>query len=708
MGEVISAFQMSGLPENYTLIVAEKPDAARRIASALGQSSTGLKGHPEYFLCPGKTNYVVVPAVGHIFALAPTYSKRDVYPALDLRWVPLSLVDKRRKDVDKRIKAFKSISKKASKLIVACDYDAEGDTIGYNILKYACGVKNVEAFRAKFSTLTNGELSKSLSEPVWQEKWPMAEAGRTRHFLDFAWGVNLSRALTECLLEAGGRYTTLSIGRVQGPTIHYIHEREVEIRTHVPVPYWHADAEVEADRNHFRMDYSIHRIGTKVEAFLVKREVEGKTGTVEEAIKSQFMIPPPPPFNLGDLQHEAFRLFSLAPSQTLLMAERLYLQAVISYPRTSSQQLPNTIGYSSILEGLSKQETFKSIVLSMLKGKLTPSQGQKSDSAHPAIFPTGEFPYNLEPNERRLYELIVRRFLSSFLEAEVKNKYFLRVTCGKHAFHTSSTTTQSPGWSAVYNVNDVRQALTLPPMAEGSKVTFISVEVKEAFDSPPSRYNQSTLLERMESDNIGTKATRAEIISTLIQRGYVSGGGMELSDLGFAIVETMSKYLPSILSPDMTRSIEAQLEGVEAGTSAPKEVAVTGVDQLLSCLRRLEANRSEVGKAMHLAAAETIKAKSALGPCPVCHNGQLIMIRSRRTGKRFVGCSNYKRGCKAVAPLPQKGTVRAARYPCKTCGWPVVLVFALYGERPWRLCINPTCPSKVTTTKGGAHGGPVD
>jgi DNA topoisomerase-1 len=694
---------MPELPREYTLVVAEKPDVARRIAAAIGGDR--VETDSGYILCRGKTNYVVMSAVGHLFSLAPAYPGRDIHPVLDLHWVPLSRVDKKRKDIDVRIKAFGSLSKHASRLIIACDYDLEGDTIGYNILKLACGADTVKAFRAKFSTLTVDELTRSFSELKWQEQWPMAEAGRTRHFLDFVWGVNLSRVLTASLLVAGGKYTTLSIGRVQGPALNYIYQRENEIRAHVPVPYWRAKASVDASGSHFVADYSYQRIQAEAQAKAVKQEVEGRQGVVVEATKQPITTSPPPPFNLGDLQHEAYRILGLTPSQTLLMAERLYLKATISYPRTSSQQIPPTINCEPILNALSSRDDFKAIISSLMDGKISPVQGEKSDPAHPAIYPTGEPLHDAETKEHQLYNLIVRRFLSAFAKSMIKERYSLKIACGSHEFRASATSTTSPGWSAIYNFSNDTEAQKLPPLKVTNAVTFVAVDVKESFDAPPSRYNQSTLLERMEEDEIGTKATRAEVISTLLDRGYIAGNSLELSELGFAVVEAASKYSPSILSIEMTKSIERKLESVEAATLDSNAVTLEAVDQLLSCLTLFEDNLASVGSEIRLAITQTERAKETLGDCPVCHEGHLILIRSRKSGKRFVGCSNYPKGCRASAPLPQKGTIKTTKYPCRTCGWPVVLVFATYGRRPWRLCINPDCPSKKHTLGPPPVGG---
>ena len=694
---------MPEIPREYALIVAEKPDVARRIAAAIGGNQ--VETNSKYILCRGRTNYVIMSAVGHLFSLAPAYPRRDVHPVLDLRWVPLSHVDKKRKDIDWRIEAFRSLSKRASRLIIACDYDLEGDTIGYNILKHACGAQTVKAFRAKFSTLTNDELIRSFSELKWQEEWPMAEAGRTRHFLDFVWGVNLSRVLTDSLLVAGGKYVTLSIGRVQGPALNYIYERENQIRTHVPVPYWRARASIDAGGNRFSADYTKSRIEVEAEAKVVKQEVEGRRGIIVEATKQAFTAPPPPPFNLGDLQHEAYRILGLTPSQSLSIAEKLYLKAVISYPRTSSQQIPSTINYGRILDALSRQDDFISIVKSLMAGRLSPIQGQKSDSAHPAIYPTGEPLPDSDTKEEPLYNLIVRRFLSAFAESIVKERHSLKIACGKYEFRASTTSTTSPGWTAIYSYNDDKEAQRLPQLKVMEAVTFVAVDVSQSYDAPPPRYNQSTLLERMEKDEIGTKATRAEIISTLFDRGYVSGNTLELSQLGFAVVEAASRYSPSILSIETTKSIEGKLKSVEAATLDSDVVTLEAVDQLLSCLSLFEDNLVSVGSEIRLAATQIAKAKETLGSCPVCHEGQLVLIRSRKSGKRFVGCSNYFKGCKASAPLPQKGIIKATKYPCRICGWPVVLVFTTYGQRPWHLCINSICPSKKRTLGPKPIGG---
>ncbi len=391
--------------EGYTLVVCEKPDAARRISEALaeeGVETVQVGGtHVFRFLRSGET-YVVGAATGHLYSVGDPFNERGVYPVFDVEWFP----DEEGPSVKSRIEAFRKLGAGAAKIINACDYDTEGETIGYNVLRYACGGKEREAQRAKFSTLTKEELVRAFERPELRPSDGLALAGRTRHLLDFIWGVNLSRALTESAQNAGGRYTKLSVGRVQGPTLSYVVNREVEIRSFVPTPFWKVSCLFESNGLRFQGSYAIARIPTKAEAERIRGKCEGESGFVSKVSKGLIELPPPQPFNTGDLQKEGYRVLGYSPTRTLQIAERLYLDALISYPRTNSQKLPPSIGYAKILAGIGTMSEYSREVKELLKGALRPREGQKDDPAHPAVYPTGERPGRaLLSYERRLLDL---------------------------------------------------------------------------------------------------------------------------------------------------------------------------------------------------------------------------------------------------------------------------------------------------------------
>ena len=232
----------SAVLPGYTLVICEKPDAARRVAEALSIGAPEIfkvGGVPAFRLEDGRgKRYVVCAAMGHLYGISDTVKDRRVYPVLDLEWFPLGATsDKAAKLVSSRIRAISTLSEGADAFVNACDFDIEGETIGYNILRYASGGREVSALRAKFSALTKEEVIEAFKDDRLGQGGGLARAGRLRHAIDFIWGVNLSRALSESL-RTGYSFRTVSMGRVQGPTLNFIVEKEVGVRAFVPTPYW--------------------------------------------------------------------------------------------------------------------------------------------------------------------------------------------------------------------------------------------------------------------------------------------------------------------------------------------------------------------------------------------------------------------------------------------------------------------------------------
>ena len=199
------------------------------------------------------TKFLICSAIGHLYGLVDPGKNRNIYPVFDVKWAPIG----RKKGALNTTKATASkqiistiakLSLKASRFIHACDYDQEGELIGYNILQYACENRYEKSLRAKFTTLTDEEIRKSFDN-LLKPRAMLAEAGKTRHIIDFIYGINLSRALTQSFMVSnlGKKYYNLSIGRVQGPTLAFVVDREMEIRTHIPVPYWDIQSKFERD-----------------------------------------------------------------------------------------------------------------------------------------------------------------------------------------------------------------------------------------------------------------------------------------------------------------------------------------------------------------------------------------------------------------------------------------------------------------------------
>jgi len=687
--------------DGYTLVICEKPDAARRVADALSSEAPetfNAEGVPAFRLVDAAgRKYVVCAAMGHLYGISETVKDRRVYPAFDLEWFPLGAIsDKAPRQVSSRIQAIRSLSGNAAFFVNACDFDVEGETIGYNILRYACGGKEASAGRAKFSALTKEEIVEAFDESRLSSSEGLARAGRLRHVIDFVWGVNLSRALSESA-RTGRGFRTVSIGRVQGPTLSFVVDREVDVRTFVPTPYWTVRGRFRKGEELFAAKYSsVPTVEVRQTAQKVKWECEGKGGVVSLVKRSTFRQRPPPPINLADLQREAFRLFGLSPSRTLQVAERLYLGAMISYPRTGSQRLPK-LDYGKLLSKIAEIPGYSSLAGDVLsKGAPDPTEGQNADPAHPAIYPTGEPARRpLTAEERRVFDLVVRRFLSCFGDDAVREASSVAISVGEHEFMVEETRVVVPGWMKLAVEGHAAQGASAiaTSLREGDRVNVEGVDVEEHHRAHRPRYNQATLLEKMQSEEIGTKATRADTISTLLVRGYVAGATLVPTELGFALVEAMREHCPQIISTRLTRDIEAQLERVESSGEMGWEFFEGTLSSLLTQVGEVRLHEKEISSRMLGSGSEGSPGQMVLGRCPVCKEGKLWVVRSRKSGKRFVGCTNFSKGCTASAPLPQRGVVKTTAKPCASCGWPVVYV--RMGRHPWRLCVNDRCPRKV-------------
>jgi DNA topoisomerase-1 len=688
------------------LVVCEKLTAARRIAQALAEDGApegfSERGVPYFIARHGKLDLIIVSALGHLFSIAQKGGKWT-YPAFDYEWVPSHVVNKRMARTRRFVEAIEKLSLGVGGYVNACDYDMEGSLIGYMILLHVCGEDSVaKAGRMRYSTLTDRDVNRAWKEMSGSLDFPLVEAGRARHEVDWLFGINLTRALTLSVKNATGFYKVLSVGRVQGPTLNFIKEREVEIRTFVPVPFWVVKAETRLGRKKYVLEHKEQRIINESEAEKIVAECVGKEGDLKELKTKRTTLPPSPPFNLGDLQREAYYKFRYAPRTTLQAAEKLYLGALISYPRTSSQRIPPSIDIKGILRGLRDQKEYADFAYRLLKrSPLRPRQGKKDDTAHPAIHPTGKKPDKLEKVGSRVYDLICRRFMASLGDPAIKEVTKATVDIQGHVFFLKGSRLLEGGWTEVYSPYFKEKGVVLPPLEIGQKIRVRKVEASRRLTRPPPRFNPGSLLGLMESEGIGTKATRSDIIYTMFRRGYVEGKNIGVTDLGLTVVESLEGIVPEILSVEMTRKLEADIEGIRTGETSGEAVVQEAKGILEPVLSEFKANEASIGAEIDGALLRATRKSNILGPCPACGTGEIRIITSKQSGKRFAGCTNYFKGsCDASYPLPQKGKIQVTGTKCSACGAPRIRVLRRR-RQPWDLCVNIDCPR---IRKEDSHG----
>ncbi|ADI32281.1 DNA topoisomerase I [Staphylothermus hellenicus] len=584
------------------VVIAEKPKAANKIALALSKNPIrkSIYGIPYYMIKTKNGLIIVASAAGHLYGL---HTDQYGYPVFRYEWKPLYQIGHKAKHTKKFITALSKLCSNADYYVNACDYDIEGSVIGYLIIYFHGDLE--KSLRAKFSSLTIGELRESFRK-LTSLDWEMIEAGLCRHELDWIWGINISRALMSSVKMASGKRVILSAGRVQTPTLRYIVEKDIERRLFIPLPQYSLSINISKNNYEIHVEYKGKAVETKKKAKEIIKDIKN-TGylTVKKYEEKKYWLNPPPAFNLGDLQEEAARIYRFSPYKTQSIAEKLYLDALISYPRTNSQKLPPTLNYKGIMNKLSRINNYKELISNLLvetRGVLKPVQGPKDDPAHPAIYPTGVKPKDLGKDEWKIYDLIVRRFLAAFASrARISHRivYLEYPKDPSMVFMASGRKILELGWLRYYPFSMPEERF-LPRFQHGEKVKITKASIRKTYTKPPEKISRIKILRWMENVGIGTEATRARIIEILFNRKYLRsvGGRVEATDLGLGIIEVLMEYFPEITSVSLTRYFEGEMEKIRLGIRRRDEVVRDAKNTLIKLIVSFDKKKYQIGKTL--------------------------------------------------------------------------------------------------------------
>jgi DNA topoisomerase I len=668
------------------LIISEKANAAKKIAQFLAEGSVKDGKHrsvPHHTFTWMGEKSVSVGLKGHVL--------NPEYPEEYSNWQkvePSELIDAEiLKSVSEKgvAEAVKSLAKKADRVVIATDFDREGELIGVEALSLAFEanpklVDHVE--RSRFSALTKGEVTRAFDELVDVSR-ELADAGEARQDIDLIWGATLTRWVSRATKRYGSAF--LSVGRVQSPTLVLIVERERERRAFVSEPYWELDATLKNGGGPFAVRHAHGRFKEEAEARKAFENLTD-TATVTEVKQKLATRPPPTPFNTTGFLTAAASL-GIGPSRAARIAEDLYTDGYISYPRTDNTVYPRSLDLREVLGQLKRVKEAGPYAEKLLaSGKLSPTRGKRETTDHPPIYPTGySSRKTLRDDQWKIYQLVVRRFLATLSGPAKTLRTTLRFESGGEPLTTSGTVVTQEGWLGVYRYGR-RADEELPRLEKGDEVEVIEAEVTGKETQPPGRYGQGRLIKLMEDLGLGTKATRPNIIQNLYDRGYVHDDPIIPTEKGIAVAQALKDFASEIASHEMTAELERSMDAISEGKISKENV----VDESRDVLRRVYENLTESEREFADIVWTGIRGDETLGKCPESgHN--LIIRRNRKSGKRFVGCEGYPE-CRVTYPLPQKGTIIPLGTECDACGSPEIKV--LGGKRPWVTCININCPKK--------------
>jgi DNA topoisomerase-1 len=665
------------------LIISEKNHAARRIALILSdntQKTRSVAGVPVLTFKKGEDEYFVLGLRGHIVILdyPDKYNNWDSVPPKDLVYAkPEKKVDPTARKI---MNALKDLASGVDEIIVATDYDREGELIGVEALNEAGVNKCIR--RAKFSALTKSEVERAFSE-LADLDYKLASAAETRQLIDLAWGAALTRFISLTSGQLGKEF--LSVGRVQSPTLALIVDREREIEAFKPTPYWLVTADLKKE-SEFRASHKTERFLDKEQARdAVARAKQAKAASVKDVRVTENSEWPPVPFSTTLFLMEANKL-GLSPAQAMKIAEDLYTEGYISYPRTDNTVYPPSLGLRSILEKLRKSDFSKEAEEILAQESLRPSRGKKSTTDHPPIHPVeaatkGE----LKGHKWDVYELVTRRFLATLAPPCKSQTTVVDLDIGGEPFVSEGYLILSPGWRSYYPYYRVTE-MKLPALRVGDSAEVLRIHSTEKKTTPPDRYSQGSLVKKMEDLGLGTKSTRHETIQKLYDRKFVRGARMiEPTESGVAVVSALEKHANDITKVKMTSHLESDMDMIAAGELQQSEVVEESQAMLEDIMDVLERHKKEIGEDIRKALRE----QHTLGTCPKCNTGHLLQIRMK-DGSSFAGCSNYPE-CRNTYPLPYGMLVLPTDEKCPVCGAPKVRTVAK-GQAPLVICIDPKCP----------------
>lgn len=636
-----------------SLVLAEKPSVAKEIARVLG--ATGKQ--KSYY---EGSNYVVTWALGHLVELAEPEDYDTKYKTWQLEHLPI-IPDKMNlkviRETSHQFKAVAQLCKRSDigELIIATDAGREGELVARWIMELVhwnkpfkrlwISSQTDQAIRDGFAKLRPGrEYDRLYASAVCR-----AEA-------DWLIGLNVTRALTS-------KYNAqLAAGRVQTPTLGMLIDREREIAGFRPVPYWTVHADFGGFSALWRRDERHDgRLFDKAEAETIVQRIKGKTAAVEHVRKTERTEPQPLAYDLTELQRDANKRLGFSAKQTSNVLQRLYEQhKLVTYPRTDSRYLPSDIvsTFKSRLESVATGP-YATLARPLARKSLTVTKRFVDDSKvsdHHAIIPTEQYVQlgALSPEERRLYDLIVRRFIALFYAPSQYDETSLVIRVGDDRFYAKGYVQKEAGWKEVYGgaaISDEDEdestdgsgegrasvhlsSQPLPELRAGQSLAVKSCRTGDHQTKPPARHTEASLLSGMEKHNLGTPATRADIIEKLLHTDTIERQQNRLvpTGKGKQLIELAAE---SLRSPDLTAEWERELETIAKGKGDPKAFIANIRVRTAALVAEVKSNEKEY-KPHNLTHTK----------CPDC--GQKMMETKGKRGKMLV-CPNRECGFRRAA-----------------------------------------------------------
>lgn len=645
------------------VVIVESPTKARTLASYLGKE------------------FVVLSSKGHVRDLP----ERELGVELDHEFTPKWVVRDQ-----KLLSELRKRSADAPRVYLATDPDREGEAIAYDLMELLGDGERYA--RVLLHEITPQAVREALDHPG-RIDLAKVEAQRARRILDRLVGYQVSPLLSRVL--AGRRFEGLSAGRVQSVALRFICDREREIQEFVPEPYWEVTALFPTEPP-FTARLG-GRLTSPQEVDALRVTLPGARFVVEEVTEEKLVRRPSAPFITSTLQQAASSEVRFSPKRTMQIAQSLYegvemggeMVGLITYMRTDSVRVADS--------AIAAARAF--VRNAFGRDALSPKprhfrNKRRAQDAHEAIRPTEvartpeEVAPHLRPEQRKLYDLIWRRFIASQMADGVWSRRKVAIRVGDWLFHASSSQMASPGFTAVLPVARLEdEALPLPEgLAPGQVLPRPEVEFEEKATEPPKRFTEAGIVRKLEQEGIGRPSTYAQILSVIQDRGYVvrEGGSLRPTLLGNLVTDVLRQYFPETVEEAFTAQMEADLDRIQEGQLGRTELLRSFYRWFSPQLHAVEAVLAKGGKPFQ-ALTDVV--------CPSCEAPMEVRVWR---GSLYLGCSRYPE-CRTTQPLPPNVPFRLAQdrielreglvavesappSPCPKCATPMVVRHGRYGR----------------------------
>ena len=684
------------------LVIVESPSKIKSIKKYLGP------------------DYNVMASKGHVRDLPKSKFGVDVANGFKPQYINMA-------DKKELIKELQYAAANSDMVYLATDPDREGEAISWHLAQLLSLNLN-EANRVSFNEITQSGIKAGMASPH-KIDMNLVDAQQARRVLDRIVGYNLSPFLWK-KVKSG-----LSAGRVQTVALRLIVDREKEINNFKPEEYWTIDAKFSSSRRTFSAVFYGGISGEKLEiqngehAGKILNSLENATYTISKIKKGVRNKQPAAPFITATLQQEASRKLGYTGQKTMRIAQQLYegvdvegvgSTGLITYMRTDSLRISDEARNSAnnyILKNFGEKYLPKTPRVFKSKNNI--------QDAHEAIRPTN---VNLTPDavksslssdQYKVYKLIWERFVASLMSNCVQDTVSIDITAGDYLFKASGYSVKFDGFTVLYEEGkdeNVDEASSLPEMCEGDVLKLKALEPNQHFTQPPARYNEPTLIQALKDNGIGRPSTYAPIISNIQQRDYIEKvkKSFKPATLGTVVSDLIVEHFKKIVDVKFTAGMETNLDKIGSGelnwtqiienfyndfdaslkkaedSLSGKKVKVPDVETDVvceKCGRNMIVKSGRFGKFLACPGypecknTKPIPEDEVKQPCPKC-GAKLIKRNSKKTGKKFYGCSNYPK-CDFASPNLPTGEI------CKECGG-----YILLGTRGRKYCMNSECPTR--------------